>query len=71
MELTYITALIEGFYNGATMVPDTIIVELRNTSVPYSLVDQNIIYLDSNGQGSGIFNNAINGVPYCNGSQNW
>ena len=57
-------ALVEGFYNGTSMVPDTVTVELRNTSAPYSLVDQSKIFLDSNGQGSGIFHNAVNGTPY-------
>jgi hypothetical protein len=64
VEITSLTALIEGFYNGSTMKPDTITVELRNTSAPYSLVDQAKIFLNSSGQGSGKFYNAMNGVPY-------
>ena len=31
-----LTALIEGFYNGVTMVPDTVTVQFRNTGSPYS-----------------------------------
>lgn len=64
LEITSFTALIEGFYNGSTMKPDTVRVELRNASAPYSLVDQVKIFLNSSGQGSGKFYNAVNGVPY-------
>ena len=64
VELTTLTALIEGFYNGSTMVTDTITVQLRNTNSPYALVDQSKIVLNSSGQGSGRFYNAVNGTPY-------
>jgi endonuclease/exonuclease/phosphatase family metal-dependent hydrolase len=64
VELTSLTALIEGLYNGTSMVPDTVIVELRNTTFPYSLVDQTKILLNSNGQGSARFYNAVNGTFY-------
>ena len=64
VELTSLTALIEGFYNGSTMKPDTVTVELRSSIAPYSVVDQAKIFLNSNGQGSGKFFNAENGVPY-------
>jgi len=64
VEITSFTALIEGFYNGSIMKPDTITVDLRNAAAPFSLIDQAKIYLNSNGQGSGKFYNAQNGVPY-------
>ena len=64
VELTSFTALMEGFYDGDTMVPDTVTVELRNSTTPYSLVDQARIYLNSTGQGTGKFYNAVNGTPY-------
>ena len=64
LEITSFTALIEGFYNGFTMKPDTVTVELRNSTAPYSEVDQAKIFLNSNGQGSAKFFNAENGVPY-------
>ena len=35
-----LTALIEGMYDGTTMIPDTVTVELHNTSAPYVLVEQ-------------------------------
>lgn len=62
--LTSFSALIEGFYNGTSMISDTITVELRNSFAPYSLVNQTKIFLNSNGQGSGTFSNLNNGVPY-------
>jgi hypothetical protein len=46
------------------MVPDTVSVELRNASAPYALIDQTKILLNSNGQGTGKFYNAVNGTPY-------
>ena len=64
VELTSFTALIEGFYNGSTMIPDTVIIELRNATFPYALVDQAKILLNDSGQGTGKFNTALNGVPY-------
>jgi len=64
LEITNLTVLIEGFYNGSTMNTDTITVELRNAVSPYPLVDQAKVFLNSNGQGSPKFYNAQNGVPY-------
>ena len=63
-EITSLTALIEGFYNGTDMVSDSVTIELRNTSAPYSLVDQTKIILNSNGFGSASFINVSNGTPY-------
>ena len=63
-ELTSFTALIEGFYNGTTMVSDTVTVELRNSISPYTIVDQTKIFLNTNGQGTGGFYNAVNGTLY-------
>jgi len=64
LEISSLTVLIEEFYNGSTMKPDTITVELHNASSPYPLVDQTKIFLNSNGQGTGKFYAAENGVPY-------
>jgi hypothetical protein len=64
LELTSVTALIEGFYDGSTMISDTISVELRSASNPYSLVDQSNLILDENGQGSARFYSAVNGTAY-------
>ena len=61
-----ITALIEGFTNFATgkMIPDTLTVELRNTSPGYTLVDQAKVFVDSSGYATGSFTLATNGTPY-------
>lgn len=64
VELTSFTALIEGFYNGVTMIPDTVTVLLRHTFSPYEIVDQAKIFLNTSGNGSGRFYSAVNGVPY-------
>ena len=63
-ELTSFTALIEGFYNGTSMLSDTVTIELRNTSAPFNLIDQAKILLDNNGHGAGRFYNLVNGTPY-------
>ena len=63
-EITSFTALLEGFYDGSVMVPDSVTIELRNASSPYSLVDQTKILLNSSGQGTARFTNTSNGIPY-------
>jgi hypothetical protein len=63
-EITSFSALLEGFYNGSAMVSDSITLQLRNTSSPFSLVDQTKIILDATGQGIARFTNAENGIPY-------
>jgi hypothetical protein len=57
-------ALIEGFYNGSTMVPDTITVELHDAASPYGLVASNKRVLDSTGYGTFYFTTAANDTPY-------
>lgn len=64
LELSSFTALIEGLYNGSSMTPDSVTIELRNSSYPYSMVDQDKIFLNSLGQGNGKFYDAVNGTPY-------
>ncbi|HQI42431.1 MAG: hypothetical protein B6D44_00080 [Ignavibacteriales bacterium UTCHB2] len=59
-----LNVLIEGFYNGITNNPDSITVELRSSVYPYSLVDQQKVYLNNAGIGTGKFYNAANGTPY-------
>jgi endonuclease/exonuclease/phosphatase family metal-dependent hydrolase len=72
-----LTALIEGFYNGISMIRDTVTVQLRTITSPYSLVDQTKIYLSNSGTGIGNFSNAVNGTPYYlvikhrNGIETW
>jgi len=64
VEITSLNVLIEGFYNGTSMTSDTITVELRSSFPPFNLIDQSKIFIDSNGQGSGIFFDAANETPY-------
>jgi subtilisin family serine protease len=72
-----ITAVLEGLWNGTTMVSDEITVELRNTSSPYSLVEQNTITLNSSGSGTTLFTSVSDGTPYYiivkhrNGLETW
>lgn len=64
VELSSFTALLEGFYDGTTMVADTVTIELRSAALPYSLIDQSDFVLNTNGQGSGKFYVAENNIPY-------
>lgn len=64
VELASFTALIEGLFNGESMIPDTVTVELRNSFEPYALVDEVKILLNQNGNGSGRFYTAVNNIPY-------
>lgn len=63
-ELTSLKVLIHGLYDGISMVPDTITVELRSNIFPYTKVDETKVYLNQSGQGSGIFLNAENMTAY-------
>jgi photosystem II stability/assembly factor-like uncharacterized protein len=64
VDLTSFTAIMEGLYDGASMIPDTVTVELRNASSPYNLIDQTRIFLNSDGNGTGKFYIAETGIPY-------
>lgn len=59
-------ALIQGFYNSSTnkMVKDTARVFLRYKTSPYTIADSSKAVLDSNGNGSFIFNRIGNAAPY-------
>jgi hypothetical protein len=59
-----LTALIQGLYDGSSMVPDTITLELHNTAYPYALVDSQKGVLNSNGIGTFVFISAVNGKAY-------
>jgi hypothetical protein len=77
MQLSSLNVLVEGLYNGVSMTPDTVTVQLRGTSLPYSVIDQAKILLDNNGHGSANFFTAANGIPYYlvvkhrNGLETW
>lgn len=61
-----ITMIIQGFYAPMTdiMVSDTVIVFIRNSSAPYSIVDSSDAVIDSSGSGEISFANVLNGVYY-------
>jgi hypothetical protein len=59
-----LTALIQGFYNGSVMTPDTVTVELHNTISPYALIESKKGVLNSSGTGTFKFTTAANGTPY-------
>jgi endonuclease/exonuclease/phosphatase family metal-dependent hydrolase len=64
VELNPLIVLIEGLFDGTTMRPDSIIIELREDSYPYTLIDQVKTLIDSNGICSGKFLSAKNDIPY-------
>jgi photosystem II stability/assembly factor-like uncharacterized protein len=64
LALTSFKALIEGLFNGTSMIPDTVTVELRNAASPFSVIDQTKILLNGLGEGTGQFFTAENGTPY-------
>jgi photosystem II stability/assembly factor-like uncharacterized protein len=59
-----LSALIDWFYDGSTMVSDIVKVELHNATTPYAMVDSNSVVLSSTGVGNFIFTNVVNGTPY-------
>ncbi len=59
-----LTALIEGFYNGSTMISDTVTAEIRNSVNPYTLVDSKKIVVNTLGEGTGTFTAVAEGTPY-------
>ena len=61
-----LTAFIQGFYDSGTdkMIRDSIRVYLRNTTLPYDIVDSCKGILNSAGKGIFEFPNAVNGTPY-------
>ena len=72
-----LTAIIEGLWNGSSMVSDTVTVELRGINPPYNLVESKKILINSAGTGSGVFATAVNGTQYFivlkhrNGIETW
>lgn len=72
-----ITALIEGFYNGSSMIPDTVTVELHNASFPYALIEGTKVVLNSSGSAAANFFSAADAINYYivvkhrNGLETW
>ena len=63
-EILNLVALIEGFYNGTTMVSDVVTVQMRNLSTPYSLVEEKAVTLSTSGTGTANFTSTLNATPY-------
>jgi len=59
-----LTALIEGFWDGSTMISDTVRVYLRNSVSPFATVDSAKVKLSTLGNGLYTFNNAVSGNYY-------
>lgn len=59
-----VTALIEGFYNGIVMTPDTLTVEIRNSTAPYSLIEQVKVLTDSTGYAAASLTSLIEAANY-------
>lgn len=55
---------IEGRFNGTTMIPDSITVELRNQSSPYNLVEQKKVLVNTDGTLTIPLNQVTNNSPY-------
>lgn len=69
-------ALVEGFFSGSAMIPDTVKVNLRQAVAPYAKIDSVKIRLDSTGNGTGKFYKTPNGTYYIavthrNGLETW
>ena len=61
-----LTAIVEGFYNAASnqMVQDEFMIQIHQAVSPFSALDVSISTLNSSGNGSFVFPNAVNGTPY-------
>lgn len=59
-----LSTIIEGFYDGSTMVSDTATVQLRNAFAPFNLVEQNKTILNTNGLGYVNFFTASDATAY-------
>ncbi len=72
-----LTALLSGNYNGSTMVPKNVTVELHGATTPYALVESKTILLNASGVGNPQYTTAVNGTLYYivikfdNGLETW
>ena len=57
-------AYIEGYYNNGSMISDTVTVELRTSTPPYSFVESRNLVLNSSGEGSATFNSVTDASNY-------
>ena len=72
-----ITVLIEGLFNGTSAISDTVTIQFRNLSSPFSMVEEKRIVLSTTGTGTGAFTLVIEGnlynvvVKHRNGVETW
>jgi hypothetical protein len=59
-----LTALVQGLYDGSSMISDTITVELRDTSAPYLLKATQKVVLNSSGTGIANFTAPLNSIAH-------
>lgn len=59
-----LTALIQGLFNGVSMVSDTVTVELRDTTAPYPLQASKKVVLNTSGNGTVSFTTPLNSISH-------
>lgn len=59
-----LTSIIEGFWDGISMINDSVKIYLRNAALPFSKVDSAMTVLDNSGYGVLTFSNAPAGNYY-------
>jgi hypothetical protein len=59
-----LTTMIEGLWNGTSMISDSVTVEIRNTTSPFAVVETKKILLNNVGFGSAIFTQPSEGTSY-------
>jgi subtilisin-like proprotein convertase family protein len=59
-----LTSIIQGFWDGVSMVQDTMRVYLRNTTAPYAITDSSKVFLSSSGNSIISFLNTGNETKY-------
>ena len=61
-----LTCIIQGFWNGTSMVQDTARIYLRNTTSPYAITDSSKVFLGPTGNSSISFINTGTATKYIN-----
>lgn len=59
-----LSVLIEGLFNGTNLTSDSVTVEIRNATSPYSLIESKKVFLNQNGIVNIVFNNPLEATPY-------
>ena len=59
-----LTAIIQGFYDGSTMVSDSVVVSLRNATSPFAAIETLTGVLSTTGAGTFNFRDPVIGTSY-------